>query len=62
MFRNKNKVNKHYIYTSEEIRQDKQTRYLFDKIDADKSGALDSEELQKLFNEFNVEVDQDMIE
>ena len=42
LFRNKNKVNKHYIYTPEEIRQDKQTRYLFEKIDVDKSGALDS--------------------
>ena len=45
LIRSKNKVNKHYIYTNEEIRQEKMTRYLFEKIDSDKSGALDPEEL-----------------
>ena len=59
LFRNKSKVNKHYIYTHEEIRQDKQARYLFDKIDTDKSGDLDTNELQTLFNECNIEVDID---
>ena len=35
---------------------------MFEKIDSDKSGGLDSRELEELFNEFNVEVDSGMIE
>ena len=48
--------------TLDEIQQDKQTRYLFDKFDADNSGGLDNEELSQLFNEFHIDVDDEMVE
>ena len=60
-FRTKNQVNKHYILSPDEIATEKQTRYLFEKFDIDKSGGLDNEELEALFREFHIEVDSNMI-
>ena len=60
-YRTKNQVNKHYILSPDEIKTEKQTRYLFEKFDTDKSGGLDNEELESLFREFHIEVDANMI-
>ena len=54
LLRNKKKVPKKYIYTRDQIKQKKQTKFIFDKFDADGSGGLDNEEVVNLFNEFNV--------
>ena len=62
LFRNKKKVPKKYIYTREQIKQKKQTKYIFDKFDLDGSGGLDTEEVVAIFNEFNVDADTELIE
>jgi Ca2+-binding EF-hand superfamily protein len=54
-------VKEKYLYTSEEIQQNLRTLNLFEKFDADGSGALDSGELQILYNENGVMVTENEI-
>jgi len=54
-------VKETYLFTQEELKQKLATINLFEKFDADGSGALDSEELKTLYNENGIMVTEDEI-
>lgn len=55
------RVKEQYLYTAEEIQQNLRTLNLFQKFDADGSGALDSQELEILYNENGIMVTEEEI-
>lgn len=56
-----NHVQEHYLYNKEELQQKLATIHLFEKFDADGSGALDYQELAELYNQNGVLVSEDEI-